>query len=166
MSGQTDTTTVEGVKDKKAVYSNARKATIMSAILPGLGQIYNKKYWKAPVIYAGMGALGYMFVTNNNQYNYYRQHLIAEYDEDPNTLNTSGYSGTQLQTQKVYYRRYRDFAAIGIGVLYVLNIIDANVDAHLKTFDVSDDLSVHLGPWQGWCNGTSATGISVKINFK
>ncbi len=142
----------------------------MSALLPGLGQAYNKKYLKIPLIYAGLGGFGYMFVTNNQQYNFYRKNLIAENDEDPNTINTTRYSSDQLQVQKVSYRKNRDLAAIGIAVFYVLNIIDANVDAHLKTFDVSDDLSMNIRPWHSvYSNGTgfsTATGISIKLNFK
>jgi hypothetical protein len=168
---QVDTTQIEGVKDKKAVYSSARKATIMSAILPGLGQIYNKKYWKAPVIYAGLGGLGYFFYVNNTRYNFYRQGLLTAVANGGNAV-VDGQTQTvsQLQTQKLYYRKFRDFAGIGIGILYILNIIDANVDAHLKTFDVSDDLSIHLDPSQQLYNNgrayTVATGLSIKLNFK
>jgi hypothetical protein len=161
-----DTTFKNGVKDKKAVYSQARKASLLSTVLPGAGQIYNKKYWKTPLIYAAFGGLGYFFVSNNNQYNYFRKNLIAEYDENPDTHNNSGFSGSQLQTQKLYYRRFRDFAAIGIGAVYIFNIIDANVDAHLKSFDVSDDLSLKVSPWNTYRNGKMASGISLKINFR
>lgn len=142
----------------------------MSAILPGLGQAYNKKYWKLPIIYAGLGGFTYMFITNNEQYKFYRKNLIALNDDDPNTDNTTRYSSDQLQVQKVAYRKNRDFAAIGIAVIYILNIIDANVDAHLKTFDVSDDLSIHVRPWQTiYSTGLGykgAAGFSVKLNFK
>jgi hypothetical protein len=132
---------------KKRIYASPRKASMMSAILPGLGQAYNRKYWKIPVLYAGIGGFAYLFKVNNDEYNFYRKNLIAEYDDDPATLNTSYLSGDQLQSQKTHYRRLRDLAVLGIGALYILNIIDANVDAHLKTFDVSDDLSVAVSPW-------------------
>jgi len=155
--------------EKKKIYSGPRRATLLSAVLPGLGQAYNKKYWKIPLIYAGFGGLGYMFVVNNNQYNYYRSNLIAENDADSTTLNLTRYTSDQLQQQKIYYRKNRDFAAIGIALVYLFNIIDANVDAHLKTFDVSDDLSIRVDPWQNIYRtasgyGTSA-GISLKITF-
>lgn len=155
---------------KKKIYSGARKATIMSAILPGLGQAYNKKFWKIPVIYAGLGGFGYMFVSNNVEYNYYRKHLISEYDDDSTTINSSGYSGDQLKILKAQFRRYRDIGMIGMGLIYIFNIIDANVDGHLKTFDVSDDLSIHVDPWQNSYRSDKgyrmATGLSVRINFK
>ena len=163
---------------KKKIYAGPRKATILSAVLPGLGQAYNsigeprhnQKYWKIPIIYAGLGGFGYMFVVNNKEYNYYRKNLIAEYDDNASTINSSGYSGEQLKILKVQYRKYRDIAIIGMGLVYIFNIIDANVDGHLKTFDVSDDLSIHIDPWQNsYRLGTgyrTATGLSLKINFK
>ncbi len=158
-------------KNKRAVYSNAKKATIMSMLLPGLGQVYNKKVWKVPIIYAGIGGFGYMFLKNNEQYTYYRKNLLAMYDSDSSTVNTTIYSADQLVIQKNGYKKNRDLAFIGVAVFYLLNIIDANVDGHLKTFDVSDDLSIHIDPWQtinvsqnGF--GNCVTGLSIKLNFK
>jgi len=142
----------------------------MSAILPGLGQAYNRKIWKIPIIYAGLGGLGYLFATSNKDYNFFRKNLIADNDDNPNTVNTTRYSSDQLQILKVGARKKRDTAAIGLLIVYILNIVDANVDAHLKTFDVSDDLSIQVEPWQtiynaGYGLGT-ATGLSIKLNFK
>jgi len=155
---------------KKENYFAPRRASILSALLPGLGQAYNKKYWKIPIIYAGIGGFGYMFAFNNTEYNYYRKNLIAVNDEDPNTANETAYSSEQLQTLKNEYKKSRDLALIGITVIYLLNIIDANVDAHLKTFDVNDDLSIHLDPWQSVYRRQNsygvASGLSLKINFK
>ncbi len=148
----------------KRIYGSPRKASIMSAILPGLGQAYNEKYWKIPVLYAGLGGFGYLFKVNNDEYNFYRKNLIAEYDDDPSTLNGTFLSGDQLQSQKTHYRRFRDLAVIGMGVLYILNIIDANVDAHLKTFDVTDDLSIAVSPWLP-AAATGGAGIRFTIRF-
>ncbi len=154
---------------RKKLYSRPRRAALLSAVLPGLGQAYNHKYWKIPVIYAGMGAFGYLFIANNKEYNYYRKNLVAVYDDDASTINTSGYSGEQLQLLKVQYRKNRDFGIIGMSLIYIFNIIDANVDGHLKTFDVSDDLSIHIDPWQAtYRNGLgvqTVTGLSLKLNF-
>jgi hypothetical protein len=156
-------------RKKKAIYSSARKASIMSAIVPGLGQVYNRKYWKVPVIYAGMAAFGYIFKVNNEQYRYYRKNLIAENDGKPETINQTRYSSEQLKTQKDQYQKSRDLGIIGIGAFYLLNIIDANVDAHLKTFDVSDDLSIRLTPFNIFYpksnNFGTAHGLSVKLIF-
>jgi hypothetical protein len=138
----------------KQLYSGPRKASLMSAILPGLGQAYNKKFWKIPIIYAGLGGFGYFFVSNNAQYNEYRRNLIAEADEDPETINEMP---------------WLDYCGVGFVIMYIINIVDANVDAHLKTFDISDDLSLRIEPWQttfktGYGFKTT-TGISLKLNF-
>jgi hypothetical protein len=155
---------------KKENYFAPRRASILSALLPGLGQAYNKKYWKIPIIYAGLGGFGYMFAFNNTEYNYYRKNLIAVNDEDAGTTNETTYNSEQLQTLKNEYKKSRDIAIIGMAVIYFLNIIDANVDAHLKTFDVNDDLSIHLDPWQSVYQRQNsfgvASGLSLKINFK
>lgn len=164
-------TTPQTKTQKKATYSIARKASIMSAALPGLGQSYNKKYWKIPIIYAGLGGFGYMFLINNKQYNIYRANVIAYNDNDSTTIpSLPEYSSDQSQTIKLQYRKYRDFAVIGFSLIYLINIIDANVDAHLKTFDVSDDLSIYIEPWQSTYKTGSgyrtATGLSIKLKFK
>lgn len=152
---------------KKAIYSSARKATIMSACLPGLGQIYNRKYWKAPIIYAALGGLGYWGVTNQIKYKYYSDNLTALHDDDVNTINETLYSSDQLVTQKRYYRKYRDYAIIAGALVYLINIIDANVDAHLKTFDVSDDLSLQVNPYSSFdYNNKLQAGLSLKLKFK
>lgn len=131
---------------KKKVYSRPRRAAVMSAVVPGLGQAYNKKYWKIPIIYAGLGGLGYLFIQNQKEFDYYRINLKAEYDTDANTKNETGLSGDALLEQKTTYRRRRDLTGVGLGLVYILNIIDANIDAHLKTFDVSDNLSLKISP--------------------
>ncbi|MES2761267.1 MAG: DUF5683 domain-containing protein [Bacteroidota bacterium] len=152
---------------KKAIYGNARKATIMSACLPGLGQIYNRKYWKAPVIYAALGGLGYWGVSNHIKYKYYSDNLKAIYDDDANTVNSTLYSSDQLVTQKKYYQKYRDIAIIVGALVYLVNIIDANVDAHLKTFDITDDLSLQVNPYSNLdYNNKLQAGLSLKLKFK
>jgi hypothetical protein len=151
----------------KAIYSSARKASIMSVCLPGLGQAYNKKYWKIPVIYAALGGLGYWGITNQTQYKFYSNNLRLENDGDPATLNTSGFNSDQLITQKRYYKKYRDMAIIAGVFVYLINIIDANVDAHLKTFDVSDDLSLQVNPYSNLdYNNKLQAGLTLKLNFK
>lgn len=155
---------------KKRTYSAARRASIMSAIMPGLGQLANRKYWKVPLIYGTLGGFGYMFYHNNDQYRFYRKNLIAYYDTDSATINTTKFSGQDLKDQRDYYLKNRNFGAIGFCLIYLLNIVDANVDAHLKTFDVSDDLSLQIKPWQN-INVTSlgynaSTGISIRLTFK
>jgi hypothetical protein len=161
--------------EKKTIYSKARKAAIFSACLPGLGQAYNKKYWKIPIIYSGIGGFGYLFYINNTKYNNYRQALIKSQDTATNKgyaiIDGINYSTSQLQTQKLYYKKFRDFGVIGIAIIYLLNIVDANVDGHLQTFDVSDDLSLRINPWQntisiGNLKNKTVYGLSIKLNFR
>jgi hypothetical protein len=156
--------------NKKKVYAGPRIASVLSMVVPGLGQAYNRKYWKIPIVYAGLGGFGYMFSYYNGIYSDISKNLRYEYDDNSETANNSGYTGEQLQDLKIVPRKRRDLAIIGLSVMYVLNIVDANVDAHLKTFDVSDDLSIQVNPWHslnpaltkpGWI-----TGISVTLNFK
>lgn len=156
-------------KDAKVIKNtSARKASLYSAILPGLGQGYNKKYWKIPVIYAGLGGFAYLFYTNQQEYTYYRKNLLAETDTDPNTSNEIvGYDISGLQAEKLRYKKLRDFGIIGCSLVYVFNIIDANVDAHLKTFDVSDNLSMEFKPKLILTAfNEPAVGLGIKLNFK
>jgi hypothetical protein len=160
--------TLEAKKvNKKAIYSRARKATIMSAVMPGLGQLYNRKYWKAPIVYAAIGGIGYWGITNHVEYKYYSDNLKAEYDNDPNTINVTRYSSDQLISQKNYYKKFRDMSIILGSLVYLVNILDANVDAHLKTFDVSDDLSLQVKPYSNIdFTNKLQTGLTLKLNFK
>ncbi len=151
---------------KKVNYKQARKAAIFSTILPGLGQGYNKKYWKIPIIYGGIAGLGYLALRNQANYAYYRKNLLALTDEDPNTTNEiPNYDQSGLQSEKLRYKKNRDFSIIGVAGIYVLNIIDANVDGHLKTFDVGDDLSLQIKP-VFVTNLGYAAGLKIKLTFK
>lgn len=153
---------------KKAIYGKARTAAIFSAVIPGAGQAYNKQYWKMPLVYAAIGGLGYWAYNNNRQYKSYSNSLRAMYDDDPNTLSAfPSYTADQIIVQKNQFKKSRDLALILCGVAYALNVIDANVSAHLKTFDVSDDLSLQFKPWYnlGYQNHFQ-TGVSIKLTFK
>jgi hypothetical protein len=138
--------TVRLLPQKK--YHSPKKAALFSAVLPGAGQVYNKKWWKVPVIYAGAGALAYSFQFNQKKYITYRTAYKYRIDDDASTVDdyVGKYSDDNLNTLQKYYHRYRDLTIIGFAALYTLNIIDASVDAHLFTFDVSDDLSLNLHP--------------------
>lgn len=136
----------------------ANRSAIYSAILPGLGQFKNKKYWKIPVLYAGFGTLYYFIHSNNN---YYKEFKTAyQYRTDENATTLDGYprlSNDDIKIRKDYYRRNRDLSIILTGVLYTMNIIDAYVDAQLMDFDVSDQLSLRMGPGLIQDNGKSVT---------
>jgi len=125
------------------------KATIMSACLPGLGQIYNKKYWKVPIIYAGFGVLSYIIVFNTNYYLTYKSAYIESYNGD-SAGNYSDivkkYPQESILSAREYYRRNLEITIIFTAILYALNIVDAAVDAHLFTYDIKKDLSFRIEP--------------------
>lgn len=158
-----------------------RKATIYSAVLPGLGQIYNKKYWKVPLVYIGFGTLGYFIDWNNDQYTLYREAYADIADDDPNTnsfeeLNFEGrwnldnprernQFSEALNRAKETARRNRDLVIISTAAFYALNIIDASVDAHLFNFDISDDLTMKWMPGPVYCLDQRLVGIHCRIRF-
>jgi len=145
------------------------KASIMSAVLPGLGQVYNKKYWKIPVIYAAMATTVYLSIDLNSKFQNYKRAYIYRTDNDPAT--TDPYLlvyNDQTMVQLVdYYKRNRDLMYILTGLVYALNIIDASVDAHLFYFDVSDDLSLNIQPSLHQINYSQKwqKGFSLTLNF-
>jgi hypothetical protein len=150
-----------------AVHS-PHKASVLSALLPGAGQYYNKKYWKIPIIYAGFAGLGYLTVSNHDSYATYRDAFKNRADGDESTTDpyVGIYSDNDLITLKDFYRRNRDLSLIGVGVLYILNIIDATVDAHLFRFDVSDNLSLEWTPVPEFASGNSPTSLSISIKLQ
>lgn len=123
-------------------------ATVMSAVIPGLGQVYNRKYWKPPVINAVFGVLGYFYIINHKEYKIYKNEYGYRVRSDSAHIDPSlsGYSNEDIVLIRDYYRRNVEITLILAGVWYVLNIIDANVDAHLFTYDISDNLSLQLEP--------------------
>jgi hypothetical protein len=131
------------------------KATIMSACLPGLGQVYNGKWWKVPIVYAGLGGLGYLVYSNYSEYSAYLHAYEFQTGDLPEgvTLNAhetelaNKYSSSQLQTYKESYRRDFEFYTILTVAWYGLNILDACVDGHLYNYDISDDLSLSVDPY-------------------
>lgn len=138
----------------------------MSAMLPGLGQAYNHKYWKIPIAYGGFAVLGYSFFWNQQEYLKFKNAYKALLNQDPNTVesNVKMYLSTKLYS----YRRNRDLSIIGCAAIYILNIVDASVDAHLFTFDVSDDLSLIIQPSVFSFSSTQLpkTGLSLTLNLK
>lgn len=139
------------------------KAAFYSAVVPGLGQAYNKKYWKIPIIYAGMATAIYFYIDNNNNYNDYRdayKRRLAGYSDD----EYQGISNETLIRAQRTSRRNRDTSmAIAVGI-YLLNIIDANVDAHLRQFNVSDDLS--LKPNVNYDALQATTNYTVQLTYR
>lgn len=158
-------------KVKETPKHSVGRAAAFSAILPGLGQAYNKKYWKIPVIYAGFGAIGYFVITNNNEYNDFKEAYIyvANGETDPTDNPYVGkYTQTQLKDAMDFYRRNRDLSIIIGALWYTLNILEAYVDAHFFDYDISDDLTLKLSPSAISVPSKSmmpAPGIKVAFKF-
>jgi len=151
--------------DQPQVHS-PHKATIYSAVVPGLGQIYNKKYWKLPVIYGLTGIFIYSFDYNNTQYNKYKN-AYADFQSKKIT-EFEGYTDEAIILRiKDNYSRNRDLNVISLAALYLLNILDATVDAHLFYYDISDDLSLNIQPTVKFAvDNQSAYGLSLCFSFK
>jgi len=142
-------------------------AALYSAALPGLGQVYNKKYWKIPILYGGGLVLGYYINYNHQLYKQYRDGLIAMIDGDDRTEPFDPRL-TQDDYQRAvdYWRRNRDLLMIGVVVLYFAALVDAHVDAHLELFTVEDDISLNLEPsFNQTAMHTNLYGISLKLRF-
>lgn len=157
-----------------------RKAGIMSACLPGLGQIYNGKWWKTPIVYAGLGGIGYLAYSN---YSDYRLFLMAykiktgDLEEgvtptEEALILTEHYQEGQLQSYKESFRRDFELYCILLAAWYGLNIVDAIVDGHLYTYDISDDLSLSVDPTFNAHNMPGLnhhcipqTGLCLTLNF-
>jgi hypothetical protein len=169
VSGSTDSTSLK--KNKKTErYHSPAKATWMSAALPGLGQIYNKRYWKPPIIYAGMAVSIYFLIDNQTKFLVARNSLRARegvpgFDVDP---KYQSYSASQIQSDRDFFRTNRDYSIIGITAVYALNLVDAAVDAHLKSFDVGDDLSLRFRPSWQFIGANQPMGIAISsgIHFR
>jgi len=164
---------------KPVVEHSPRRATIYSAVLPGLGQIYNRKYWKLPLVYGGFAALGYFINFNNNEYTIYKQAYSDIIDNDPSTnshlklkVNPSFLQPDRLtqftealKGQKDYWRRNRDLLVIFTAVFYAANIIDASVDANFFNFDIGDDLTFKWAPGPVMCMDKKLIGINCTFTF-
>lgn len=138
-----------------------------SAALPGLGQAYNKKYWKIPLIYSGGVVIGYYINYNHQLYKQYRDGLLALIDKDDRTVPFDPrLDQNDYQRATDYWRRNRDLLMIGTFLLYLMNIVDAHVDAHLSSFTVDEDISFRLEPsFEQTAMQTNLIGLSLKLRF-
>lgn len=141
----TDTIVLDSTKTK--VHSPL-KATLMSTFVPGLGQVYNKKYWKLPIIYGGIGTTLYFAFSNQTEYKRFKDAYLIRIDTDSTTTDEFDgiLSPEDIRTNMDVYRRNRDFNILIASLIYVFNIVDAAVDAHLFTFPVNDNLSFYFQP--------------------
>lgn len=146
------------VKRKKINPLAPSKAAFYSAVLPGLGQIYNKRYWKVPIVYAVIGTGVYAYTYNDDLYDRFRtafkRRQAGFTDDEFYDINGDNPVGAapdldsdDLERQQENYQRDRDLALVITIAMYALNIIDANVDAHLKQFNIDEDLSMDFKPY-------------------
>lgn len=164
---------------------NTKRALWLALVLPGAGQIYNRKYWKLPIIYGGFVGCAYAMSWNNQMYHDYSQAYLDIMDDDPNTqsYNQFLHLGMQItddnkeryqnlfKRRKDYYRKYRDLSIFCMIGVYALSVIDAYVDASLSQFDISKDLSLKIEPSvmndRRSANPlkSSALGLQCSLNF-
>ena len=125
-----------------------KKAILYSAILPGLGQVYNRQYWKVPIIYAGMAAAFIAYDFNNSRYQQYKKAYIARIDNNPSTTDefVGLYTDANLKTLQDSYKRFADMTILFTAVGFAIQSLDALTAAHLKNFDVSKDISFRFSP--------------------
>ena len=159
------------------------KVVWMGAVLPGYGQILNRKYWKLPLVYGGFAGCAYALIWNSTMYNKYRTAYRDIIDTDPTTntyvdalpkgytVETFGgisYYTSALKTVQDSYRRSRDLSILGSAVFYSLTLVDAYVDAQLFDFDISPDISLRLNPVLTPVSSTQfgSLGVQCKINIK
>jgi hypothetical protein len=176
-----DTTKIIKTEISQEKVHSPHKATIYSAILPGLGQAYNKKYWKIPLVYIGFGTIGYFIGWNNNNYQINKKAYRDLTDGDPDTKyyetlpafeyydldspTSAANFKDGLNKRQEYYRRNRDYLIIIMAGFYGLQIIDAGVDAHLFNFDMSDDLTLNWQPSMLNLNNEFVYCINFTFNF-
>ncbi len=150
-----------------------KKAALRSAILPGWGQIYNKKYWKLPIVYGILGTSGGIFLFNLKQYKDTRFAYRIKYNMRVNGTDSALYSQIKsnlkplseesLRFYRNQYRRDIDYSVLFFILLWGLNVVDAAVDAHLKSFDVTPDLSLQIRPGHSEMANTNGLSLVLKI---
>ena len=143
------------VETKPRFIPNSNRAIWMALVIPGGGQIYNRKYWKLPIIYGGFLGCAYALTWNNRMYKDYSQAYLDIMDDDPNTKSYENFlphgvsaEGKEdlFKKRKDFYRRYRDLSIFCFIGVYILSVIDAYVDAELSDFDISKDLGLKIEP--------------------
>lgn len=158
---------------KEDLNKKARKAALKSAIVPGLGQIQNEQIWKVPIVYVGLGICAYAINFNHQNYKEFQKAYRLRTDGDTTTRDkfhpeTGGAviaSDDVLRRSREFYRRNRTLSYIATGILYVANILDAYVFAHLKEFDISDDLSMRVNP-PNFANIANRNHVTMGISLK
>ena len=155
--------------------SRVKKATTLSTIFPGAGQVFNKSYWRVPIVLGGLASTIYTIDWNNRGYQRFKTAyaLRVDYDKNPEKYPQGAadefrgaYSATFLKNLKDSYRRNRDLCIILTAGVYLLNILDAHVDAHLQDYDISDDLTMNLEPYFDYTTVGTLPVYGVNMSFK
>lgn len=156
-------------QDTLANKHNPKIATFRSAVLPGWGQAYNKKYWKIPIVYGALGTVAGIFFYNSKTYKILKEAVILRSDNDPSNdvLVNEKYrnlSTGSLRTYRNIFRQNIDYSVLAFIIVWGLNVVDATVDAHLKEFDVTDDISFHLKP--SYDHSSNTKSVSLVFSLK
>ncbi len=146
---------------------NPKKSALYSAIFPGLGQLYNRQYWKLPIVYAGVAASVYFLINNSKEYQRYRSAYIARINnanvqDEFTRLGSADDVKSYVQVNQNAYRKYLDMTILFTGLGYTLQVMDALAFAHLKNFDVSQNISMRLQP-VAMPNGDPGLGLVMKF---
>lgn len=150
-------------------YPDPKKAVLLSFVLPGGGQLYNKQYWKVPLAYATIGGAIFAIDFNGKRYRLYRDDFIARRDDVEGNENAqlAGLSDENVRSLRNQYRKNLELSSFGLIAAYIFNAADAFVSAHLKPFDVSDDLTLEFGPTlSNNPNELQTMGVGLKLKLK
>ena len=151
------------IKAQESVIKIPKKAALYSAIIPGAGQVYTKKYWKVPLIYAGLITSAYYINESYTLYDTYKQAYINRLDGDRTDEFIGIYTDANLVTLTQHYRRNTEISVLLFTLTYVLNIVDASVNAHLFKYNVSEDISMIVQPI--YFSKENASGLSLSIKL-
>jgi hypothetical protein len=160
---------VDAYADASIRFSNKthhpERAAFYSAVLPGAGQVYNRKYWKVPIVFVGVGTALYFIKFNSDSTRYFSDAYTLRVNGEPLADRFDTYSDQDLADYRDFYKNQLDVSYIALGIVYALNIIDAVVDAHLFDFDISDDLSLSVMPEVNWYAGGFSPGVRWRIGL-
>jgi hypothetical protein len=172
----TESATLEKVKKNgpiksffKKGYPDPKKAMICSIVLPGAGQLYNKKYWKVPIVWGAYGLMIYFIDFSSGEYKFFKQEYITVVNGGESPLTLIGYGADDIKFYRDLYRKRMELSYIGLFAVALLSGVDAFVDAHLKGFNVSEDLTMRVKPkvdFMPFEGSTLGIGFNFQLNNK
>jgi len=181
LTTKTDSMQRELPKPKKRFIPNSNRSIWLALVFPGGGQIYNRKYWKLPIVYGGFVGCAYALNWNNKMYKDYSQAYLDIMDDDPNTKSfedflplNSSITGQEERYKEIFrkrkdtYRRQRDLSIFCFIGVYLLSVIDAYVDAELSDFDITKDIGLKVEPAlfnDGRSNNYNSVGLQCSLKF-